>query len=151
MYNANKLIALQRNLTPKQPPNLPYDLQQASIDELPLVAQQLLQSTPVYGREELIERLVFAIKSNDEDVKSRAWISLVAIGSMAILPIGEQLFQNTRDRCFRIRLVRLLGEIGEKHPLALGPLMQLLRKTTVPEILAEATMALMRAKEPGAG
>ena len=44
--------------------------------------------------------------------------------------------------------MRLLGEIGENHPLAMGPLMQLLRTTTVPEVLAEAQMALMRIKVP---
>ena len=125
MYNAKKLMTLQRNLTPrsKQPPTLPFELQKAAIHELPLVAQQLLQATPVYQREDLIERLVLAINSNDEDVKSRAWISLVSLGSVAILPIGVQLFRNTRDRCFRLRLVRLLGELGESHPLAMGPLL----------------------------
>jgi len=151
MYNTKKLITLQRNLTPKQPPGLPYELQQASIHDLPLVAQQLLQPTPVYDREYLLERLVLAIKSDDEDVKSRAWISLVSLGNVAILAIGEQLLQNSRDRHYRIRLVRLLGEIGERHPLAMGPLMQLLRKTTVPEILSEVRTALMRLKWPVAG
>ena len=154
MYNAKKLMTLQRNLTPrsKQPPTLPYELQKASIDDLPVAAQQLLQSTPVYDREYLLERLVLAIKSTDEDVKSRAWISLVSLGSIAILPIGVQLLQKSRDRCYRLRLVRLLGELGENHALVMGPLMQLLRTTRVPEVLGEAQMALMRinnARKPG--
>ena len=73
MYNAKKLMTLQRNLAPrsKQPPTLPYELQKASIDDLSLAAQQLLQSTPVYDHEHLLERLVLAINSNDDDVKSR--------------------------------------------------------------------------------
>ena len=150
MYNSNKLIALQRKQSGKESPTLPYDFQQPSIPELPMAAQQLFQSTPVYDREYLLERLVLAIKSADEDTKNRAWISLVALGSVAILPIGYQLV-NSRDRHYRLRLVRLLGELGEKHPLAMGPLVQLLRTTTVPELLQTAQVALMRIKGPGEG
>ena len=109
----------------KEPPTLPYDLQKAAIHELPDIAQQFFQDTHFSQRADLLERLVLAINSNDEDVKSRAWISLVALGSVAILPIGEQLLQKSRDHCYRLRLVRLLGELGEKHPLAMGPLVQL--------------------------
>ena len=151
MYNAKKLIALQRKQSGKDSPTLPYDFQQPSIPELPMAAQKLFQSTPISNREYLLERLVYAIKSADEDTKSRAWISLVALGSVAVLPIGEQLLQKSRDRHYRLRLVRLLGEIGEKHPLAMGPLLQLLRTTTVPELLETAQVALMRIKGPGVG
>ena len=70
---------------------------------------------------------------------------------MSLPAIGVQLLQKSRDRSYRLRLVRLLGEIGEKHPLAMGPLMQLLKTTTVPELLGAVQVALMRIKGPAEG
>jgi len=146
MTMAERILAFQRKHTPrsKQPPHLPHELQRVSIDKLPAAVEELLQETPLGFRESVIEQLVLAVKSSDEDTKSRAWIALVTLGRAAILPIGELLLQKNQDREYRLRLIRLLGEIGEKHREAMGPLMHVLSTVKVPEVLGAAQVPLMR-------
>ena len=142
---ARRMLTLQRKQSPrpKRPPGLPHELRKATIWELPAKAQELLEDTHMNLREDLVERLVWAIKSDDDDIKSRAWVSLVSLGRAAIPAIAEQLMERTRDITYRVRLVRVLAEIGEKHREAMVPLIQLLSSTKVPEVLNAARAALI--------
>src|SRR5262245_51233560 len=112
-----RMLALQRKQAPrsKKPPKLPLELQNVGIEELPAAVERHLQATPFPLRDSVIEQLVGAVKSDEEDTKSRAWIALVSLGRAAILPIGEQLLQNWQETSYRLRLIRLLGEIGQEH------------------------------------
>ncbi|OAI54987.1 hypothetical protein AYO44_13765 [Planctomycetaceae bacterium SCGC AG-212-F19] len=145
MRNAQRILALQRKQASrsKQPPNVPLELRTVPINELPGAVQQLLETTPLQLREDLIEQLVWAVKSKNEFVKDRAWICLVSLGGVAVSAIGEQLLHQHRDTRYRLRLIYLLGEIGQQHREAMAPLLHLLSATKVPEILAAATSTLM--------
>jgi HEAT repeat protein len=127
---------------------LPLELQSVSIEDLPDAAQRLLQDTQVNLRDTLIGQLVWAVKSIDDDTRSRAWIALVSLGRAAIMPIAEHLLQKHQDTGYRLRLIRVLGEIGQSHREAMGPLMHLLSSTKVPELLGAARLALMRVNAP---
>lgn len=144
MQVAERILTLKRKQTPgaKQPVRLPLELRSATIEALPAATEQLLESTPFNLRDDVIEQLVRAVKSDDEDTKSRAWISLVTIGRTAVPALGQQLMEH-RDRGYRLRLVRLLGEIGQQHREAMMPLLHLLSTTKVPEVMQAARCALL--------
>ncbi len=98
MQVAERILSFHRKHAKrsKQRPRLPLELQSVSIEELPDAALRLLQDRHVNLRDTLIEQLVWAVKSIDDDTRSRAWIALVSLGTAAIMPIAEQLLQSTK-------------------------------------------------------
>lgn len=147
---AQRMLALNRKEAPrsKQPPRLPPELRTVHIQDLPAAVEELLNSTPMQLREAVIEQLVWAVKSDDDDIRSRAGLALVSLGPVAIMQIGQMVLHFSKDTHYRLRLVWILGEIGQKHREAMGPLLQLLSTTKVPEILAAARSALCRIGKP---
>jgi len=147
------MLTLQRKQSARwnQPPRLPVELRTVPIQDLPAAVEEVLNATPIQLREDLIEQLVWAVKSDDDDIWSRAWLALVSLGPVATMQIGQMLLHFSKDTHYRLRLVRILGEIGRKHREAMGPLLHLLSTTKVSEILGAARSALMRISIGGAG